>query len=56
LVFDCAYCIYVHAIIYDYSGAKLGTTYKSRPLKSEEHKRKIAEAIQKKWQVKKQRG
>jgi group I intron endonuclease len=38
------------------SGAKLGTTYKSRPLKSEEHKRKISEAIQKKWQEKKQRG
>jgi len=32
------------------SKAKLGTTYKSRPPKSEEHKRKISEAIKKKWQ------
>lgn len=38
------------------SDAKLGTTYKSRPLKSEEHKKKISEAIKKKWQEKKQRG
>jgi hypothetical protein len=38
------------------SEAKLGTTYKSRPQKSEEHKRKISEAIKKKWQEKKQCG
>ena len=38
------------------SEAKLGTKYKSTPLKSEEHKRKISEAIKKKWQEKKQSG
>lgn len=31
------------------SAKKTGTKYKSRPLKSEEHKQKIAEAIKKKW-------
>ena len=38
------------------SQAKLGTKYKSRPPKSEEHKRKISDAIKKKWQEKKLRG
>jgi len=38
------------------SEAKLGTTYKSRPQKSEEHKRKLSEATQKYWQMKKQSG
>jgi group I intron endonuclease len=38
------------------SEAKLGTTYKSRPQKSEEHKRKISESIKKKWEEKKQCG
>jgi group I intron endonuclease len=38
------------------SKSKLGTTYKSKPLKSEEHRRKISDAIKKKWQEKKQCG
>jgi group I intron endonuclease len=38
------------------SEAKLGTTYKSKPPKSEEHRKKISDAIRKKWQEKKQRG
>jgi group I intron endonuclease len=38
------------------SESKLGTKYKSRPPKSEEHKRKISDAIKKKWQEKDQRG
>jgi group I intron endonuclease len=38
------------------SKAKLGTTYKSRPPKSEEHRKKISAAIKKKWQEKKQCG
>jgi group I intron endonuclease len=38
------------------SKAKTGTTYMSRPPKSEEHKRKISETIKKKWQEKKQCG
>jgi hypothetical protein len=31
------------------SVAKTGTTYKSRPLKSEEHKKKIADSMKKIW-------
>ena len=38
------------------SKSKLGTTYKSKPLKSEEHRKKISDAIKKKWQEKKQCG
>jgi group I intron endonuclease len=38
------------------SKSKLGTTYKLKPSKSEEHRKKISEAIKKKWQEKKQRG
>lgn len=38
------------------SKAKLGTKYKSKPPKSEDHRKKISDAIRKKWQEKKQCG
>ena len=31
------------------SASKTGSVYKSRPLKSAEHRKKISEAIRKKW-------
>jgi group I intron endonuclease len=37
------------------SKAKLGTNYKSRPPKSEEHKKKISESIKQKWLERKMR-
>jgi group I intron endonuclease len=35
------------------SESKIGTKYNSKPLKTEEHKKKISEAIRKKWQERK---
>lgn len=38
------------------SKSKLGSSYKSRPAKSEEHKKRISESIKRNWQERKNRG